>query len=882
MKKFVTVALMLFVIFPLLAREVEILVEDTDLGLPLEGAVIRSWDQAVYTCGKDGKARITVPDNRQVVILAAYPGYETGRLVITTNNSSYTLGLKLSGVMENRELVIEAERPGTGETKTGRSVAVSGREITQTAEIGVVEDVMSSIKLLPGVGYAGFMNAQPSIRGGLPGDMNASLDGYYIMNPYHWDGGYSIFDPRMVQSAQLSHGVFSARYGHTISGLLDITSKKPSPVDTEFELGASSSAANFTLSFPFTNMGGIMVMGRITYLDSVVLLTQRLGDFYQRIGLFTKEQMDFINAIRTSPYIRSGTITGNYRFTDNLELRATAFWGMDGVGFSYKNESKESSGGLSTSSNTELDWINYQGFITAALNWNPRNDMLIKFSLGTGYEDSVVDADSRNIIRKKEFSNDFYEKYPYPQLKPLFDLGPSPYDREEFTRQTNLMFNVQARTDYDWELGNGFLVASGVQELFTGYRMNGEQQGYYDAGLGENEKKLLKIKYPVFALLPDDKFLNDLRIAFPSPLYSTNTEDFLFTTSGYGLVEYTTPDKRFNAELGLRVDHYYLSGDGFSYSTKPALNPRLNADFTLLKNQWILESLDISAGTGLFSSIDDSVFMAEKKHNLDEIKPNRSWTSVLGTRLMFPEGIILNIEGYYKYIFDRMYIPIRINPDDITISPQFNGEGKVWGIDMMLQKLQSRYWDGWLSYSYSWAKYRDPSSGSANTGISGGTRGNDWYFPAFHRFHNLNLVVNIKPSPQFNFYTRFGLASGTQILRRTTDRPTTYPVLMPDDPDNPGVPRIVQRYYWPSVRDENNRVTPTLSMDIKFSFFEKNPAKKTRSEIYFAVENLLSLVYIEQGNVSYNSYTGEIGTNSDSASYGLPIPIPSFGFKLSY
>jgi hypothetical protein len=252
---------------------------------------------------------------------------------------------------------------------------------------------------------------------------------------------------------------------------------------------------------------------------------------------------------------------------------------------------------------------------------------------------------------------------------------------------------------------------------------------------------------------------------------------------------------------------------------------------------------------------------------------------VLGTRITFPEGIILNIEGYYKYIFDRMYVPISFGLEEIEIRPQSDGEGHVWGIDLMLQKLQSRYWDGWITYSFSWARYRDPSSGGANMGISGGTRGNDWYFPSFHRFHNLNLIVNYKPTPKFNFYTRFGFASGTQILRRVTDRPETYPVLMYDDS---GEPHLVQRYDWPSVRDENNRTTPSLSLDIKFSYFGKNYTGKLRYELYIAVENLLSLVYMPQGNQDFNRYTGEIITDSNSATYGIPIPIPSFGFKLSY
>jgi len=864
--------LLLFVIYPAFAREVVILVEDSDLRLPLEGAVIRSWDGKQYVCGKDGRALVVVPDDRQVVIQAVYPGYENGRAVIATGNNAYTIGLRLSGVMESRELVIEAERPGTSETKTGRSVAVSGREITQTAEIGVVEDVMSSIKLLPGVGYTGLFNAQPSIRGGFPGDMNASLDGYYIMEPYHWGGSFSIFDPRMVQSAKLSHGVFSTRYGHTISGLLDITSKKPSPAETEFEIGASTSSANFNASFPFAGKGGVLFMGRVTYYDPIVLLAKQLGKVIEEIAV--------VDSVRVAPYIRSGTITGNYRFTDSLELHATGFWGMDGIGVTYNNRTPEENG-LSSESSTVLDYTNYKGFITAAINWNPRNDMLAKFSLGTGFENSVVDADSRNSVRKTKFSQDFYDKYPYDALKPVLDQGPSPYDTRQFMQEDDLMFNVQARADYDWELGRGFLLAAGAQEMFTRYSMEGDQQGTYTVGVSESQRNLIKTLYPALAGIDnDDMFFNELRVSLPVA-FSPDSENFLFTTSGYGLVEYSTPNKRFGTELGLRVDHYYLMGRGFSYGAKPVLNPRINIDFNILKNRFIFESLDISAGTGLFSTVDDTVFMAEERFKIGEVKPNRSWTSVLGTMVTFPGGLNFNIEGYFKYIYDRMYIPVSFGIDDRDpdVKPQFDGEGRAWGVDMMLQKMQSRYLDGWISYSYSWVKYRDPSSAGANM-IIGGRGGGSWYYPGFHRFHNLNLVVNVRPSPRFNFYTRLGLASGTQLARRTASGPTTYPVLMYDDAG--GIPKLVQRYYWPSVADENNRTTPTLSMDIKFSYFGKNPAGRVRYELYFAVENVLALVYRPQGNTSFNSYTGVVDSGSNSASYGLPIPIPSLGFKLSY
>ena len=858
---------------PLLARDVEITVLDHDLAVPLEGAVIRSWDGSEYTCNGDGKTVIQVPDNRQVIIQAAYPGYETGRLVIAVSGDSFTVALRLSGIMESRELIIEADRPGSSENKTGRSVAVSGRDMTQTAEIGIIEDVMSSVKLLPGVGYAGFFNAQPSIRGGDPGDMRASLDGYYILNPYHWGGGFSIFDPRMVESAQLSHGVFSSRYGHSVSGLLEITSKSPSPTETQFEFGVNTSAANFNLSVPFAGRGGLLFMGRVTYYDPVIALAKQLGK--------TIEELAVADSIRIAPYIRSGTVTGNYRFSGNLELKAAGFWGMDGVGVSFENSNRTNA--LSSDSSMDFDWTNYQGFINSSLLWNPRGDMLLKFTAGIGYEQTVLDGDIRDNIYNKKFSRVFLNEY-----GALFKL-PESYNFKTRTvfKETSLMFNAQSRVDYDWELGNGFLIAAGIQEMFTKYSATGNQQINIDKNLGsfgilEQNKILGEIGYDINTINPFmlEYFRNNLLVSVPLK-YSPDADNKLFTTSGYGLAEYSTQDNRIKTEIGVRIDHYYLLGKGLSLPSIPALSPRLNLDFNVFKDLGFVQSLDISAGTGLFASMNNNVFIAEDKYNISEIKPNRSWTSILGTRLEFPGGLIFNIEGYYKYIFDRMYVPVSAGLDGIDVRPQFNGEGNAWGIDLMLQKLQSRRWDGWLTYSFSWVKYRDPDSGSADMGISGGTRGDDWYFPSYHRFHNLNIILNIRPVPSINIYTRFGVASGVQLSRRISNEPYSYPVYI-YDPDDTANNKFIEIYRWPSVRDENNRTTPSLPLDIKLSIFGSNKSGKTRYEVYVAVENVLALLYTSQGNTSFNQYTGQVDTGSNSASYEIPIPIPSFGFKYSY
>ncbi|MCL2805634.1 MAG: TonB-dependent receptor plug domain-containing protein [Treponema sp.] len=868
MAKFKIVFLMFFILTsPLFARDVTIIVTDADIDLPLEGAIVRTREGVQYICDENGAAVIQAPINRQIVIQATYPGYEPSIITIPVSGSVFTIGLRLGGFLQGRELVVEAARPGATETRTGRSIAVTAREITQTGEIGVIEDVMNTIKLLPGVNYSGMFNALPSIRGGHPGDMIASFDGFYINNPYHWGGGFSIFDPRMVQSAQLSHGVFSARYGHTISGLLEISSKAPSPAETLFELGLNTSAANFNLSIPLFGKGGLLFMGRITYYDPVIFLAKQLS------GIIP--ELEPVNFIRKAPYIRSGAISGNYRFTDNLELSATGFFGMDGIGVYYLTTNRSPL--LDSDTSIDFDFMNYQVFFTTSLTWNPRSNMLLKFTAGTGYEDMIIDGDMTFEIHNKYFSPTFISMYG----SLLAAIGQGTYYQfyeNNIIEQKDTQFNLQARLDYDWEIFDRLLLAAGVQELFSISKQQGVQKMLHNvnfSSLDEDDRDEIRA---LFFPLPVP---GNLRVGIPVR-FDPNSQNRLLTSSGYILGEYTSRSNRFKAELGVRLDHFILFGkDGYTLRSDPVLNPRLNIDLNILKNKWIFQSLDISAGTGLFSSINDAVFMAEERYDIEKISPNRSWTSVLGIRAEFQEGISLNIEGYYKYIFDRMYVPVSFSLEDVDARPFTDGEGMVWGIDIMLQKHQSRYWDGWLSYSYNWSKYRDPNGRAGGMGITGGNRGDEWYFPSYHRFHNLNLVLNFKPMTSMNIYVRFGLASGVPLSRRVGNAPLSYPVLIYDKA-NPGQSYFIENYLWPTVLDENNRTTPSLPMDVKFSIFGSNKTGKTRYEVYVAVENVLSLLYSAEGNTRFNTYTGQVDQGNNSASYEIPMPIPSFGFKISY
>ncbi|MDR0663787.1 MAG: TonB-dependent receptor, partial [Spirochaetaceae bacterium] len=583
-----TAALLSTLALPAVTREIEIKVVDGDLDEPLAGAVVHLPDGTVQDTGSDGTAIFSLPDEESQEIRISYPGYERALLMVGTDNS-YTVTMRMfARGMENEELVIEGAMPGTGKARSGRSVSMNREEIVLTAEIGLIEDIMASIKLLPGVGYTGVFNANPSIRGGQPGDLKASLDGFYVDNPYHWGGAYSIFDPKIIESAELHHGVFSARYTHTISGLLELKSLRASSDYVEAGLNLSTSAAGFNVSYPlpdFSNMGGemrgaVMLIGKITYWDPFVALAKEFSNF---IPILLP-----INVVSVAPYIRALTMLANYRLSAGMELNITGYVGGDGVGLLYNNSSRNID--ILSNSTLKFTWDNLIAFSAINLLANPNPDMMIKTNIGFSYDSQIFDA---------EYSYDVARSgIPLP-------MGDSVQKYEDKT------IGIQARVDFDWDIKNGFLFSAGVEEL---------------------NRRWIETAYSNVAIDGDfsDEYRAFLRV-------TPDVDNMGFFSGLYSLVEYKDPTGRFDAEAGLRMDHLYFAGNTFYIQTMPVLNPRLNFAYYPLKNRGGVDLLTLTAGTGLFSSLNDNIAYIDKSYGIKDfdLKQSRALTGVTGMELDF-------------------------------------------------------------------------------------------------------------------------------------------------------------------------------------------------------------------------------------------------------
>jgi hypothetical protein len=759
---------------------------------------------------------------------------------------------------------------------------------------------MTSVKLLPGVGYTGMFNAMPSIRGGDPGDLTAVLDGFYLERPYYWAGSISIFDPKMVTSARLSHGVFSARYGHTISGLLEITSKSPSSTETELEAAIGSSMTSLNLSVPLNGKGGILFMGKVSYWDTLVWAAQGLSK-----AVPDDENLQMTNYITTPPYIRSAALSINYRFTPDLEWRLNGFFGSDGIGMDFFTDySRFRDDDIRGSMEMKATYDNYQGFLISGLNASPTPKLALRLTGGVGFIRTITDDYAINKLSVKyndKFLDDMvaetndtdFKKYLETLKGKRYDVPGMNVDLEADIST----FNAQIRTDVDYDIGGGLIAAFGIQELYTMWKQREDILIFMQMSL---ERLLAANNNP--NLPPELEPYTNLQIIVPRR-FSGDVLNHGLTTSVYGLLEYTSPNQFFGTELGLRVDHLYFKGRNFELMTTPVLNPRFNIDFNILKNKGDIDSLSVTAGTGLFSSINSLIcFFDPDKFNLGldanlddvELKFNRSWTSIIGLKIDFLQKYSFNIEGYYKYVFDRTYITADTVTNE-TINPNFHfdGIGNVWGFDLQLQRMESRFIDGWISYTFTWAQYLDPSAGGEGISNSSTNTTARWYFPSYHRFHNANIVLNIKPFTWFHIGVRLGLASGQQ-QSKVSNEIEAYPVIATDEDekiitDENGMPQIIQRYRRKRLPEDERgmeRAAWTVPLDIKLSFFPVNRNGRTNMEIYVSGENLLALLpdelFPRSDRVSFNSYTGKEDIGGSTANFDMPIPLLSFGFKWRY
>ena len=829
------------------AAEISISVTDADLDIPLEGVRIRTTgtDEPVFT-NIEGQAKLDVPDDSlRNVLYAQLPGYDAVRLPFDPGAGELGITMTMTGYLEGEELVVEGEAPKPDEGEAGVSVALSRKDMDSTANIGINADVMSSVKTLPGVGYTAGYSAEPSIRGGYPEELAITLDGFYVTYPFQWGGSASIFNPGMVESAKLSHGVFSARYGRALSGLLEIETVIPDEPRLRLDGSISSIATDLYLQAPTGDYSGLFLGGKITYMDVLSLLP-----------------LEELEGIDPMPYIRNAYGKWNWRAPDSrIELYFNGFIGTDGMGFDMLTEEEDSD--VAYDAMFEY-WYN-NAFLSGGVGW-ALND-LWRLDLVGGYNSNVSETewDIANT-GTVEYSQAYLDEYDGDlTYDPDGDDTNNMIDNstsfsvdglDDEGRSESRMQQGQMKLSLERLIGESNLIAFGVEEVLGGMTGISAYDGWFDYWDGS-----------AYYLYPYEFNLD------VEGNKSLNSAAFLLWEFGL------SRQSRLSGELGIRGEHYYVWNDDFDMISQPVASPRFSITWRAMEKRKELNHLDLTLGSGIFANtrLESTLASADLKLETADFLPDRLISTVLGMEAAWRRGWAFSLEGYYKYYLNRMVLTGDDGGDggDAELNVSSEGKGHVAGFDLMLRKKIGRKLDGYLSYSFIYARYFNPS-------ITGNPWEEDylnyepldtWFYPYYHRFHNLNLVLNWYPWNHWTFSFIGSLATGAPRteLGDVESYPAEYPL---------GSGTYIERYSRTSMYSDSLRNGVSVPLDIRIAY-GTYLKRKLRMEVFFAIEDILSPLYTPEGNSMLNPVTGE--DNDDlSADYTLGIPMFSFGFKVSY
>lgn len=87
-------------------------------------------------------------------------------------------------------------------------------------------DIMRSFQSQPGVVAVSDFSSALYVRGGSPDQNAVQLDGALTYNPCHLSGLFSSFNTDAIEAAELHAGAFPAQYGHAVSSVLDVTTRR--------------------------------------------------------------------------------------------------------------------------------------------------------------------------------------------------------------------------------------------------------------------------------------------------------------------------------------------------------------------------------------------------------------------------------------------------------------------------------------------------------------------------------------------------------------------------------------------------------------------------------------------------------------------------------
>ncbi len=692
-------------------------------GDPLPGATVRipALKGVGAVVSKDGSYSISGVPSGTYTVIATMVGRDTGRQEVrvpTTGTIKVSFRLSPRDIQSQR-VVVTGQRRVQAQNDTRASVTkIDPREAKFLP--GAAEDVMRSLRSLPGVIAPNDFSTQLVIRGSGPDQNLIVMDDMEVFNPYRLYGFVSMFNPETVSDITLLSGGFPAKYGDRLSAVLDITNREGAAdrvIAGKINLSVTNANVVLEGKLPSELNGSWLLSGRRTYYDLIL-----------------------------GPIARSAKLVdGDVAFPNFLDLQFKAVvrpWSQHSFVLNGLT-SRDATELVSSASRTNLDSFSindrsFNSLVGGEWRFTPEENILSKTMMSwyrnTGETEFGGEGGSRLLYGDvtRDSLSAMIRSLPQAVQDSLRARGINPDNPPALgLSDGNATFNF---TKYS--LANETVISTPIHLIEVG------------AGVD-------LINTSISFSVKRDSLLKALTQARGR----NTTPDSIVSTVDHYRAHLYAQDRISVGDIlwiqpGVRFDYYKIIDRSY-------ISPRISASLALDPLTTIRAAFGIYyQSPGYEKLFDRQTFFDLTSPEIANLRAERATHYVLGIDRMVSEEWKVKGEGYYKKFDDLIvqqkltgtrYIstpipggdphyaagwttPVAVVGDSLTSVPVNDATGEAWGMEFLLQKVASvgdSPWSGWIGYTIAWAnRYRD--------GVT---------FPFnFDQRHTINVVANYRAS----------------------------------------------------------------------------------------------------------------------------------------
>lgn len=226
---------------------------------PLSFATLQYANTGAYT-NEQGNFQLQLTLGTALTV--SYVGYRPQRITITKELLGSPIKVFLRSADQLPGVIVRTPRivaPG------GSIIAPDLQRLAELPALGGEIDVLRSLLTLPGISSGVEGSANLTIRGGAPDQTQYVLDGNRLFNINHLGGFLSSVDPFGMKSMRVYKGGVPARFGGTLSGVVDIDLRKGRRDLWGGTYSFGTATTRLGLEGPVGDKGSLLFTGRYSY-----------------------------------------------------------------------------------------------------------------------------------------------------------------------------------------------------------------------------------------------------------------------------------------------------------------------------------------------------------------------------------------------------------------------------------------------------------------------------------------------------------------------------------------------------------------------------------------------------------------------------------------